>query len=715
MLLIFLCFPASLEAKEDTKVVLLIADRVNLTDWQQVSTPRLDDLLARGAVGLMNTKTAGSLEPKDTYLTIGSGQRATAGTAGYLNFKQREVYKGTTAENIYQRRIEKLEGASKVVNIGLPRIRRRNSQSDYQAEVGKLAALLEQADCQVAVLGNADTWQQPRRHIALLGINQQGVAVGDVSREMHRSAGDYPAGYLTNHEYLQRQFEKFYSESDLLVIEAGDTSRVEAVKNDLTTKRFNQAKRKAIKRTDRLLGQIEQEMNLATDYLMLVTPTPSRQGSQLGRKLTLALVVGPGIKKGLLTSATTKRSGLITNLDLAPTIYQLLTGFKSNLPGCRISSIAADKPLDYLAKQQEKIQTTFSWRPRLVDLFIWLQIIVLFGSGFVLIYRKNITFLKQIVITAVVSLLWLPIFFLLSENFLNYSLVEAGVIWLIVSFLLAATSINLCKNELWAIVLPAVITSGLLVFDLWGGSDWTKLSVFSYSPVIGARYYGLGNEFMGLLVGAFLIGITGSKELKPELPDWTFLVGLGLLTVTIGFPQLGANFGGLITAAVVSAVVYLSLRGVEFGYNFLLRIVFLAGVIILGVVIIEWFKFGGERGHLGRLLVRIKQKGINQLFLIISRKLKINLRLFKTTIWSRVLVAFMGILIVIYRWPSGKVRDLLSNYFYLAIGLKGALVGSIVTMLVNDSGVVAAATLLLFPVFSLLYIGLEHEDWKVGN
>jgi hypothetical protein len=680
-----------------------------------VATPYFDNLVEQGSMALMNCKTAGTLEPKDTYLTIGSGERATAGKAGFLNFNLTEQVKAGIVSDVYARRVGDVISNVEVANIRFGSLERRNLQSDYQAQVGQLTASLTEIGKQVVVLGNADTWEQSRRQIALIGINSQGLAQGDVGSKMVRKAPKFPGGYLTDQDYLMKKLDFYWPDNDLFIIESGDTSRLEAVSDSLTAIRYREAKKRAIKRADKLLGRVIERLDLTKDYLMVATPTPAGRKSSSDSKLTLTLLAGPGMGEGLLTSGTTKRSGVVTNIDLAPTIYDRLIDFEteqSNFTGQPLEGIPAAGALDYLTSLAEKIQRTFSWRPKLVRWFIGLQIITVSLSGLVLIYRKKITFIKQIVTLLLVSSLWLPSFFLLSQFFLAYRFPVVVSLWIGLSLLWGGFTLRRWSGKLLPILLPGLVFVGLLAVDLWGSSNWVKLSVFGYSPVIGARFYGLGNEFMGMLTGAGIMSLCSLLELKKITSHWQVLSWLGILVATIGFPTLGANFGGLITSSAVAAFVYLNLEEEEINWKLWLQIGLIAISGVVAIIIMEKYNLIGVKTHVGRLLTRISRQGIGELILVIYRKLEMNLKLLRWTIWSRVLLAFMAVLVILFKWPQGRIKHLIVDYPYLTVGFKGTLLGSIVVMGVNDSGVVAAATLLLFPVFILLYLVVGEEEVK---
>ncbi len=707
-ILIFLTFFTTVEVVEG-KFILFVTDGVSLSELDQVETINLDRLINMGAVGLMNTKTAGNLDSKDSYLTLGAGDRARADEAAALNFNLKESYNHIRAEDIYQRRIGELAVDAQIVNIELAKLIAFNKRSNYQAEVGKLGDSLKEEGFKVAVLGNADTFKEPSREIAMLGIDKYGVITkGDVSQRMSIKSDRHPSGYITNQEYLLTQFESLLEATDLIVIESGDTARVEKVDYLLTTKKFEIEKRKAIKRVDFLLGEIMNRVDLSEDYLLFVVPTSSNKGIRRGDKLTLTVVAGPRVD-GLLTSGTTRRTGLITNLDIAPTIYNYLGGENTFFTGRKIDSIFSNYGIDYLQGLNKKIITTFKWRPTLVKGFILIQIIILIVIGIILIYKDISYYLIEIIKYILLALLWIPIFFLLSRFFIIYDIILVTLFWVGTSLFLAYLTLR-SKDNLIPILIPSLLTFILLAIDIWTGNRLIELSILGYSPVIGARFYGIGNEFMGIIIGAGVVGVTVLKEYDRRWTINKLLVLFIILVVTIGHPKLGANFGGLITAAVICTITYFNLKGARFDYNYLLKIIFILFFSIILVILFDLVGTEDEQTHFAHTLLSIKEGGLSQLLKIIYRKVSINLKLLRWTIWSKVLIAFVAILVILFKRPKGRLKVIMEEYPSLTAGFRGLILGSVVTMFVNDSGVVAAATLLIFPIFSLLYLILSGQS-----
>lgn len=715
VLLLVLCWGTGIAAAN--KVVLFIVDGVSWQEWQQVDVPSFNQLVSQGAVGLMNAKTADDLDPVDTYLTIGSGDRAYGSSVGKLSFNRYETWRNSPAEDVYYRQIGDVADSTAIVNISLAQLRRANQQSSYQAQVGNLGSVLLQENLKISVLGNADTGDDYRRQIALLAINKYGVInQGDIGRQTNRLVRRYPSQYLTNKSYLIQKFKEYYSTSDLIIVESGATSRLEAVKNQLLPQKFSKAKKEAIGRVDSLLGAVKAELDLNKDFLIVLAPTPAKDYLRLGYKLSWIVIAGPKINRGLLSSGTTKQQGLVANLDILPTIYNYLVAEPQlKFTGQAIKSIARANKCDYLSQLNQAVKTIFSWRPLVVKQFIALQILILLLISCSLLLKDKLKIKSEILVYSILLINWLPLWFLLSRLFTPFSLSTTLLLWVGSSFFLTWLSLQfLAQDNFITLMIPNFFTAGILIIDLWTGGKLLKVSILGYSPVIGARYYGLGNEYLGLLIGITIVLVTLIFELKNELDNRLLFLVCSLLVITIAAPSLGANFGGLIAAVFISLMTYYYLNDIKFKSTPIIRM--LLGGVILIISIVLFDILTGAQSHFARLFINLRETGLEALWIIIARKLAINLRLLKWTIWTKVLLAFVLMLVILFKHPYGLTAQLVKEYPFFSSGFKALLWGSLVAGVVNDSGVVVVATLLLVPVFTLVYLVLAQNYFpKEGN
>lgn len=113
--------------------------------------------------------------------------------------------------------------------------------------------------------------------------------------------------------------------------------------------------------------------------------------------------------------------------------------------------------------------------------------------------------------------------------------------------------------------------------------------------------------------------------------------------------------------------------------------------------------------HVGRAMWLIRLEGGEEAMNIIHRKAAMNAKLFRYSLWSRILVLFLALKGFLYYHPPGLLRKIKEKYEKLYRGFAGIIAGSIAAILLNDSGVVAGATVLLYGGIPLLLLALEER------
>ncbi len=111
-----------------------------------------------------------------------------------------------------------------------------------------------------------------------------------------------------------------------------------------------------------------------------------------------------------------------------------------------------------------------------------------------------------------------------------------------------------------------------------------------------------------------------------------------------------------------------------------------------------------EASHIGRAWRTLTQQagGSGQLAAIVLRKLAMNIRLLRYTAWTQVLIAFLVILGAMAAGARGAFQRFRRDHFGLYAAFMGGLAGALAAMAVNDSGVVACATLAMMPTLAML-------------
>lgn len=90
---------------------------------------------------------------------------------------------------------------------------------------------------------------------------------------------------------------------------------------------------------------------------------------------------------------------------------------------------------------------------------------------------------------------------------------------------------------------------------------------------------------------------------------------------------------------------------------------------------------------------------------VFARKIAMNVQLAQTTVWVNILLVGLVILAITIFRPNRNFSLMKKKYPIIYDGFLATIVGCLVTLLVNDSGIIAAATdsiYLLIPILIIL-------------
>lgn len=104
-----------------------------------------------------------------------------------------------------------------------------------------------------------------------------------------------------------------------------------------------------------------------------------------------------------------------------------------------------------------------------------------------------------------------------------------------------------------------------------------------YSLVDGSRFYGLGNEYGGILIATMPVAGLGWRTLAAPVSAWqrrVLIVVLGALCGVIAYPGLGANLGLGASAVVGCGVFFVLVTRKKVGLRAVLEIGALAVITL---------------------------------------------------------------------------------------------------------------------------------------
>lgn len=716
--------PFQVFAEDRGKVILIFMDRVSWHDIEKADTPAIDALVEIGSIGLMTTNTGGALSQINAYTTLGAGAKAVGASGSEMAFPYGKRFEGGNTEEIYKQRTGYTMEPDSIANLSIVQIHRNNSKHKYTISIGALGTALREAGLKVAVIGNCDTPKlgesgyNIKRYLVSMMMDDQGIVpMGVVDESILTHDSSAPQGIKTNYKIMEEVFDELWQRADVIAVQLGDTSRVEDSKNYVADNLLEPYRERAIEDGDAMIAKLMEYFRKDKDLIMLLTPVgPSRELSRNNR-LTPIIIAGRGFEKGYLSSGSTHRVGVVTNLDVGATILNFVGASNmSGQGGAPAFSIAQQGGVEGLIKLNERLVEIFNQRGFLLRGYVYILIAILILSLGQLILNRRYLCISRILL--IFSML-IPLVFLLLPLFHQSSVYMNSFIVLVIASVFTALVCWFFPHIRDRITVISCATVIALVLDQWSGMNLIQWSPLGYDVIAAARFYGIGNEYMGVLIGAACTGGAGIiqkiRSYRFFRPDFIVFAGWAIVLFTLGAPHLGVNVGGTIAAFFAFSISVLLLIGYKVKFRDLAVIAVVLMILLAGVFMLDSIQMIDSQTHMGQTVALIKQNGIKELLNIFDRKISMNIRLFRYTIWTRVFLISLASMVILFYRPIGIFKDTLSEHPIMFKGFIGAAVGSIAALVANDSGIVAAATCMIFIVAPLILLIMEKVEQKIAK
>lgn len=749
MLLPIIGASAATETASPGVVIIVLAPYLSWDDVTSGSMPETADLAQNGAVGNLNTRASARFTPlvSQTHaaLTISASSPSASDAAAPAAYSVHEHYEVGTAADAYDRIMGGTPGESAVVYLGLPRIERANKNQTVDTAIGALGQAITDAGGSTAALGNSDygyevrqTWQS--RPAALVAMDAQGlVDFGDVSAKLLISDSEAPYGVSTDVEAMRFAFAAAVREvamdggPGLVVVDPGDAERAQRFATDVADTVAREQRSKANSKTDAIVGMVRAYMPPDATVIVLSHIQRVPESGPVG--FGPIIVSGQGWK-GLVTTPSTHRPGITTELDVAPTALQALgiarpvTMLGNAMRSDGSSAVLQDRveELTSLGSMAVAVDTV---RLAVTNTYIGVTIaLLILGTAFMLRIKRH----RPVWADTALMVLRDGLLFMLCVP------VAATLIYLIVprpdSPALILALLMSVSAALWlgAVLLArrhgaalaagsvGLLTAVVIIVDQLLGAPLSFSGLFSYSPLWGARFYGIGNEGASILVGGALVGVAllfdhfASSSWTVPVKRWVLpLFGLFVVAVAAA-PFWGANVGVAVWGFVTFGLAWMQMNGHRVTWKTAL-LALLGVVLIVGAFSVYDLSVSGEGGqtHLGRAWQSAGEGGVGALWTIVARKAETNFRVLRASNWSYLLFAILGFLAYM-RWrPHGDFADALRRYPNFAIAMTAGLVGSLVGNFTEDSGIVIPALVMLYVAGGILYLMLTDARERSGG
>ncbi|MGO2863057.1 MAG: hypothetical protein ACTIC1_18000 [Brevibacterium sp.] len=756
----------------DGKTILYGIPGLTINDIDPVRTPNLYALLSEGAAANLNVRTIGSATcPGSGWLSLGSGARAQAGPSP----EAEEADEDNTARcpslsapstDLENDPLDSDDGPAEAVADG-----EDAAQGDEDLPTDSVAGATR------AQIEDFDAIKEPN-----LGSGYT-VDYGMLSRLVDEHGKVIPAG--TDAQGRQSQLEpcvaaegpgaayaaadengivRNYTEDanatdcrlDLVDLGAiGSRSWLfDPIPNFSYTVPVNFDRELRVAEADKRLGEKLEEVRAsakpgAAEPTIIVAGLGDSSGLP---QLRAFIASGPGFEPGSLSSATTRTPGLLQLTDLAPGILDRLdvpspSGVSFEVtptdddPQQRIDDLVAD------SQKATSIYQHLSTFSLTLDITFYVLFIVcgLLLSRSVLGRRGGATlgaFVHRFLGWASLAIASVPMGAFLA-GLVPWSRMAQPGLGLTLSVIGTAAAVFVISvlppwGRTWRGRVAALSLLSVLIIsvDLATGSRLQSNSLLGYNPIVGGRYYGLGNQGAAIfIVGLFIfLGIAiswlrarGHRRAVIVLP---LVLGLAAVFVS-GNPSWGAKFGGTIATLAGLLVLLALISRIRLSLFRLALIGVVSLAVLIGIAFLDWLREPGSRSHFGNFFDQLVSGEALQ---VIGRKLGANLHIIQVNPALAIVTPLAAIAILLFlrylvHFPrvapksrtarlANKWRGKLPQVFAdqdLHYGFLAAVTALGVGLVLTDSGIAVPSTGAMVLLPYLLALSAEHAKDTVAR
>ena len=421
---------------------------------------------------------------------------------------------------------------------------------------------------------------------------------------------------------------------------------------------------------------------------------------------------------GWLTSASTRREGIVTLTDLTRTLIDFgAPGSSVAVDGSPFAVYTADLTVDAIDAKINSIAALSHAAP-IGYLALGL------GGGLLFVI---------LVVGTLRSRFALPKLILTFGGVLAAAMMLTGAVpWqnsgspgLFLSLLVAAWSVILTALALLIgrlaqvpnAIAAAAITVAAFTVDAALGAVMQPGSMLNSRPIFGLRWYGFGNVTFAAYAsaGLFLAGYLAHRYLtagkRVAAVAVAGIIGFGIV-ICEGWPSMGSDFGGVIALTPAVLWLMLALSGVKITWPKLLAIAGFA-VLTVGVIsVLDWIRGPDRRSHLGNFVQRILDGDALD---VITRKAVAAAETMASPLGVGSLLIGVTLWIAIMAYLVPRVS---ADFTTLRSTLVAILIVAILGTLLNDGGISVwlTATAEVTVVMGWFFLDwAEHNDWAINT
>ena len=714
-------FAAGPPAPAAGKVLVLVIDRIGPADLTPATAPFLSKLADDWSTALMITHTAERENGKEPdlgadYVTLGAGVRSHGSRDSSLSFDPAEPFGSgkdlTTAGNYYKQSNGRAAPAGGVVCLGLSDIKRNNTGD--QESVALLGTLLANSKRTTAVAGNEDGYRRPVRLAPLIDCDGTGAVPRGQVADLVVRAPEEPGGFRTDMPRLLSTTRDLLARSDLLVVDTGDTGRVDREAATTSESVLDRARVRAIGRADAFAREAAGLIDLKSSLLLVVSPGAPAAGKVEGDYATPFIAAGKGFSKGLLSSGSTRRPGYVNNTDFAPTVLDF---FKIAAPSTIVgfameTGVAAPSgksALGYVQSldRQFTVTRTARW-PVVLVLMAALGIFVFLSLACIPAISRRIGTdgwrepVFKVFRPASSVLAAAPASLILVSVFSFDSWVFPLVFCMLYSLLVGLGAYYLARNNsrVDPLTLVCAFSAAALLVDLLFGGRLLIVPLIGSLAQEGLRFFGQSNVVAGFMITYAVWGIVGIGGPAIRERGWARALAaaaFAVLALCLGFGFLGANFGAFLTTAAIALMFFFGTsRGGFRGWRIPAIVAGTAVATIAMVALDSAF----VHTHAGRAVAR----GSDKFLPLVANKLLILFGQIKSVLFLAIVMIVVVVAVALWmKRPGSMWRAQWQDEPVWTAAFFSVLLGSLVALFFNDTGLTMMGAMVIVSIPVVFY------------
>jgi hypothetical protein len=262
-------------------------------------------------------------------------------------------------------------------------------------------------------------------------------------------------------------------------------------------------------------------------------------------------------------------------------------------------------------------------------------------------------------------------------------------------------------------VAGAALSVTAFTVDAALGGPMQAGSMINSRPIFGLRWYGFGNVTFGAYASAALVlaGYVASRLSRRAGLVAVAVIGFGVVTCQ-GWPTMGTDFGGVIALTPAVLWLLLALSGVRVTASKLVVIGAAAVLAVAAISLADWARGPDRRSHLGNFVQRVIDGDALD---IVSRKAVAAVETIISPLGIGCVVVGIALWVVIFRWLLPVVSV---DFATLRPVLIAAMITAIVGTALNDGGISVWLTVTAAMTTTVVWLWLDRavrEGWTLAG